>query len=129
MGVENERMKILDLLEKGSISRSEAENLLTALSAASDKPAIETTRDEAPKKAHWIQIRITQLSSGKRKLTLVVPLFLIRLGIAFSKRHADSDEDRAALLLGRDFFRNPIKGNIVDTSDPEDDERVEITFL
>lgn len=131
MEAENERMRILELLDKGKINGAEAGKLLEELQPSQTSPVEQPgfVPGGKPKKAHWMQIRITQLSTGKRKFSMTLPIFFIRFGISFAKKQVETDEDRAAMQVGREFFRDPVKGKFVDTTDPEDDERVEITFL
>ena len=134
MGQESERIMILDLLEKGKINSEEADKLLSALNPAAHVEAtqpveLDIETDEKPHKAHWMRIRVTELSTGKRKFGLLLPLIFLKLGISFSERQVKTDKEREGLLMGREFFRNAVKGKMVDASDPEDDERVEITFL
>ena len=132
MAHKNERLMILEMLEKGKISSQEADKLLAVLKPSG--PTGQTAEEvqgtgEAPKKAHWIRIKVSELSTGKRRFSMIIPIFFIRLGILFSGRQQDTGLDRGTLEVGREFFRDPIKGKIVDASDPEDDEHVEIAFL
>ena len=129
---EDERLMILDMLEKGKVTSEEADKLLAALKPAAPVAELETAADEPaekPKRAHWIRIRVTELSSGKRKFSMTLPLFFMRLGIQFGKRYTDDSLDSSSFEVGKEFFRDPVKGRIVDASDPEDDEHVEISFL
>jgi hypothetical protein len=132
MAQENERLLILDLLEKGKISGEEADKLLVSL-RSSDHTEIpvelESETSDVQKRAHWIRIKVTELSTGKRRFSMILPIFFIRLGILFSGRWGNIDLDRGSLEMGKEFFRKPVKGKIVDASDPEDDEHVEISFL
>ncbi len=134
MGQENERIMILDLLEKGKISSEEADKLLLALHASPkgevEEPVeINAEQNDKPRRAHWMRIRVTELSTGKRKFSLLLPIFFLHLGISFSERKVITEKERDGLQMGREFFKNAVKGKMVDASDPEDDERVEITFL
>ena len=131
---ENERLMILDLLEKGKVTSEEADKLLLALqpsesATVSEPEVVNHEAGEKEERAHWIRIRVTDLSSGKRKLSMTLPLFFIRWGIKFSNRYVDSDKERSGLAIGEEFFRRPVKGKVVDVADPDDDEHVEISFL
>jgi hypothetical protein len=129
---ENEKLMILDLLEKGKVTSEEADHLLAALKPTEPVAEPELAADEPVEKAgraHWIRIRVTELSTGKRKFSMTLPLFFMRLGIQFGKRYTSESLDDSSFEIGKEFFRNPVKGRVVDASDPEDDERVEISFL
>ena len=132
MAQENERLMILDLLEKGKVTSEEADKLLVALTPS--EPVVETVRatpglGEKPQRAHWIRIRVSEISSGKKKFSMTLPVFFVRLGILFGKRWTDSSLDGGSFEAGKEFFRQPEKGKVVDAADPEDDEHVEISFL
>lgn len=135
MGWEDEHLKVLDLLEKGNITSTQAAELITVLSSPPDfekvQPA-DTARQvsaEKPRRAQWMRIRITELSTGKRKINLLLPIFFLKFGISFSEKRAITAEERDRLLMGKMFFKEAIIGKIVDTSDPDEDQRVEIAFL
>ena len=132
MARENERLMILDLLEKGKVTSEEADKLLAALKPS--EPVIESVpaapeSSEKPRRAHWIRIRVTDLSEGKKKFSMTLPICFVRLGILFGKRWTDSSLDSSSFDVGKEFFRRPVKGKVVDVADPEDDEHVEISFL
>jgi hypothetical protein len=132
MTKENERLMVLDLLAQGKVTSEEADKLLAALSPSEPVSEVNAVGEEPIEKsarAHWIRIRVKELSSGKRKFSMTIPIFLMRLGIQIGKRYTDDNLDGSTFELGKEFFRNPVKGKVVDASDLEDDEQVEITFL
>lgn len=134
MGREDERLMILELLEKGKITAEEAEKIIACLTPAEKAATVETqnfTMENSGKerRAHWMRIRVTEISTGKRKLSLLLPIFFLRFGISFTERRVKTEKERKGLQMGKAFFRNAVVGKVVDASDPEDDERVEITFL
>jgi hypothetical protein len=132
MAQENERLMILDLLEKGKVTSEEADKLLVALKPSEPVAvpgAAATGSSEELQRAHWIRIRVTENSSGKKKFSMTLPIFLMRLGIRFGKRYTDSSLDSSSFEAGKEFFRRPVKGKVVDVADPDDDEHVEISFL
>jgi hypothetical protein len=132
MTQENERLMILDLLERGKVTSEEAEKLLAALQPSgpvADPEAVMEESTEKPRRAHWIRIRVSELSTGKKKFSMTLPVFFMTLGVQFGKRYTDSGVDGSSFEAGKEFFRKPIKGKVVDVSDPEDDEHVEISFL
>jgi hypothetical protein len=129
---EDERLMILDMLERGKVTSDEADKLLASLNPSEPVSKHEMDVDEPsekPRRAHWIRIRVTELSSGKKKFSMTLPLFFIRLGIQFGKHYTGDSLDSGSFEVGKEFFRKPVKGRVVDASDPEDDEHVEISFL
>lgn len=129
---ENERLMILDLLDKGKVTSEEADKLLNAVRMSESFAKSESSTPELSEKkqrAHWIRIKVSEISSGKKKFSLTMPVFFMRLGILLGKRWTDSSLDDSSFEAGKEFFRRPVKGNVVDVADPEDDEHVEISFL
>jgi hypothetical protein len=129
---EDERIKVLDLLEKGKVTSQDADNLLAALRPSAPTMELQEAANEPtekPRRAHWIRIRVTELSTGKRKFSMTLPIIFMRFGIQFGKRYTENSMDSDSFEAGKEFFRKPVKGNVVDVSDPEDDEHVEISFL
>ena len=129
---EDERLMILDMLERGKVTSAEADKLLASLKPSGQllKPEMVVGEPtEKLRRAHWIRIRVTELSSGKKKFSMTLPLFFMRLGIHFGKHYTGDSLDKSSFEVGKEFFRKPVKGKVVDVSDPEDDEHVEISFL
>jgi hypothetical protein len=129
---EDERLMILDMVERGKVTSEEADKLLASLKPTEPEEAISVVVDEPlekPRRAHWISIRVTELSTGKKKFSMTLPVFLMRLGIQFGQRYTGDSLDISSYEVGKEFFRKPVKGKVVDVSDPEDDEHVEISFL
>lgn len=131
---ESDRLMILELLEKGKITSEEADKLLTSLKPedrveTADPVELTLKYKDKPGRAHWMHIRVTEPSTGKRKFSLLLPIFFLKFGISVTERRVKTDKEREGLQAGKEFFRDAAKGKVVDVSDPEDDERVEISFL
>jgi hypothetical protein len=69
----DEKMQILSMLEKGKISAEEAARLLDALNVV-EPPVTEKTD---AKKAKWIRIHVTE--DGKDKVKVNLPLKLVHI--------------------------------------------------
>jgi hypothetical protein len=119
--VQDERLRILEMLEKGRISAREAEELLDALGEGVAPPRERATLGGRMLR---LRIRITDLKSGRMKTNVNVPLgswgLVSRLARSrWGRRVAGAyiaDIQRAA--------REGARGHIVDVTD--DNERVEI---
>ena len=117
--MQEERIRILEMLEKGQITAREAEDLLDALGVAAESPT-------APReKVRRLCIRITDLRTGKVKTNVNVPLGMWGIVgkmtnrfVRATTRHYMGDIQRAA--------RQGSRGTIVDVSDENRGERVEI---
>lgn len=122
MTTSEERKKILKMVEEGQISAEEGAKLLAALSSGARRKGSSATR---PGQAKWLRVRVMDLSSGRSKVNVNIPMSLVSVGIKMGARFAPDIE-------GLDFdeimeaIRSGAQGKIVDAVDEEDGERVEI---
>ena len=86
--MDEERKRILKMLEDGKISAAEAEKLLDALSRTETRPS------ERDLKRKWLHVVVEK--DGQRNVNVKVPLSLLRFGFRFApfaakmKMHAES---------------------------------------
>jgi len=122
MATIEERMKILKMVEDGQISAEEGAKLLAALSSSSRPKAPPGT---ATGQAKWFRVRVMDLTSGRSKVNVNIPMSLVNVGIKMGARFAPDVE-------GLDFdeimeaIRDGVQGKIVDMVNEQDGERVEI---
>lgn len=102
MSAETKRREILQMLAKGSIDAKEASELLEQVVAdkAADEPAAFPTsgapeppaESQAPPSApepvaartgnpHWLNVRVTDSASGRKRVSVKIPLSLARIGL------------------------------------------------
>ncbi len=117
MATSEERMQILKMVADGKISAAEGAKLLKALEEGSrPKPP------PAPE-PRWFKVQITDLTSGKDKVNISIPMGLVNAGIKMGARFAPEvegvnfDEVVAAIKGGA-------HGRIVDMTDEAEGERV-----
>mgnify|MGYP001270360021 CR=1 FL=1 len=72
MATAEERLKVLKMLEAGTITTDEAKQLLTALGAARNGPAPAPGREYRS-----LRIRVRDAATGRQKSTVSIPLPLI----------------------------------------------------
>ncbi len=120
MATTEERMKILKMIEEGKLSAEEGAKLLSALSSGSKVAGGLTAGG-----AKWLRVRVTDMASGRPKATVQIPLSLIDAGMKIGAHFApevegvNMDELMSALRSG-------MTGKIIDVTDDEDGEHVEI---
>ena len=123
MATVEERMQILKMIEEGKISAEEGAKLLAALSAGSKSDVAR--REAAGGSAKQFRVRVTDLTSGRNKVNINIPMSLVNVGLKMGARFAPDiegvnfEEIVAAIKSGS-------QGKIVDVVDDEDGERVEI---
>jgi len=123
MSTSDERLQILKMIEDEKISAAEAAELLRALDREDDqRPDVPLKGASAPR---WFRVRVTDIGSGRSKVSVNIPMGLVNAGIKMGARFAPE-------LEGVDFdeisemINSGAHGKIVDVVDNEEGERVEI---
>ncbi|MBN1304525.1 MAG: hypothetical protein JXA13_08825 [Anaerolineales bacterium] len=122
MTTAEERMRILKMIEEGKISAEEGAKLLAALSEGRSSASAFPQGPGAPR---WLRIRVTDLSTGRSKASVQIPLTLVDAGMKIGAHFAPEVEgvDMANVM---DALRTGMTGKIIDVVDDEDGEHVEI---
>ncbi|HET9909148.1 MAG TPA: hypothetical protein VFQ23_21040 [Anaerolineales bacterium] len=117
-----ERMKILKMIEEGKLSAEEGTKLLAALSERRGPPA---RMPGMPGPARWLRIRVTDTRSGRSKASVQIPLALVDAGLKIGAHFAPQVEgvDMSNVM---EALRSGVTGKIIDVTDDEDGEHVEI---
>jgi hypothetical protein len=121
MATNEERMKILKMIDEGKITAEEGAKLLGTLSA-SRKPARKPSFQTSAGGARWLKVRVTDTMTGKAKATVNLPLGLVDAGLNIASKYAPDvafEELVEAINAGA-------QGKIIDVFDEEDGEHVEI---
>src|SRR5438132_3244226 len=123
---DEERLRILELLEQQKINAAEAAELLAALGTRRRAPGRWIAEELAPAsdRARWFRVRVTDEHSGRVRTNVSVPIGMVGFGLGFARRFRNVpgvnvvDEMFEAVRSGR-------RGTIFDISN-EGGERVEI---
>ena len=117
-----ERMKILKMVEEGKVTAEEGAKLLAALTDGR-RGAAGSARGVGG--GRWLRIRVTDIASGRSKASVQIPLGLIDAGMKIGAHFAPEVEgvDMAHVM---DAVRSGMTGKIIDVTDDEDGEHVEI---
>ena len=123
MASSEERMKILKMIEEGKLSAEEGTKLLTALSEK--RPPVPPRAPGMPGAPRWLRIRVTDVRSGRSKASVQIPLALVDAGMKIGAHFAPEVQgvDMSNVL---DAVRSGMTGKIIDVTDEEDGEHVEI---
>lgn len=121
MATIEERMKILKMIEEGKLSPEEGSQLLSALSRKSTSgiPNLGSSG------AKWLRVRVTDLSTGRSKATVQIPLTLLDAGMKIGA-HFAPEIDGVNMDQLMDALRSGMTGKIIDAMDDDDGEHVEI---
>jgi len=123
MTTSEERMKILKMIQEGKISTDEGAKLLKALSSSSEKPV----RAKKPSGgARWLRVRVTDMSKGKAKVNVNLPLKLIDAGLNIAAQFTPEVELEELGSAVSEAIAEGMTGKIVDVIDAEDGEHIEV---
>jgi len=123
MPTSEERMRILQMVSDGTISAEDGVSLLEAMRANDDKVANTYSQKSQPR---WFRVRVTDLTTGRDKVNINIPIGLVNAGFKMGARFVGDD------IEGVDFeelaaaVRSGQTGKILEVEDMEDGERVEI---
>jgi len=123
MASSEERMKILKMIEEGKLSAEEGTKLLSALS---DKRMLTPPRPPGMGGGpRWLRIRVTDIRSGRSKASVQIPLALVDAGMKIGAHFAPEVQgvDMSNVM---EAVRSGMIGKIIDVTDEEDGEHVEI---
>lgn len=127
MTTAEERLKILKMIQDGRITADEGAKLLKALTASSQKPKRRPTTHTATGTARWLRVRVTDMSSGKSKVNVNLPLKLVDAGLNIAAQFAPEDIEVDGLMDAvNEAIDDNLTGKIVDVVDGEDGEHIEV---
>lgn len=122
MATVEERMQILKMIEEKKITAEEGARLLAALSASRKRQA---DAGRAPYEPRWFRVHVTDLRSGRSKISVNIPMSLVNVAVKMGARFApgmegfDFDQVMEAVRSGQ-------RGKVMDVTDEEQGKRLEI---
>ncbi len=124
MATTEERMKILKMIEEGKISAEEGAKLLTALSEPHRGPGGPSV-PRGTGSARWLRVRVTDIATGRAKAAVQIPIGLLDAGMKIGAHFAPEMEgvDMGQIM---EALHSGMTGKIIDATDEEDGEHVEI---
>ena len=111
------------MINDGKITAEEGSKLLGALTQRSLKPKKASKHSLS---GQWLRVRVTDMSSGKTKVNVNVPMKLVDAGLNIAAQFTPDMEDGQMMDAVKEALSENIQGKIVDVIDEEDQEHVEI---
>ncbi len=123
MATTEERMKILTMIREGKITAEEGAKLLSALGDSQKSSRSPATK--ASGEPRWFRVRVTDLVSGKTKVSVNIPFGLMEWGLQIGAQFAPEVGELDFEQL-KEMLKSGVAGKVVDVIDEEDGEHVEI---
>jgi SHOCT-like domain len=121
MATTEERMRILRMIQEGKITAEEGAKLLAALRESRKEPRTIISSGRSTK--GMLRVRVTDMFTGKAKVSVNLPLGLVDAGMNIASQYAPDvnfAEIADAIRAGQ------MEGKIVDVVDEEDGEHIEV---
>ena len=135
MATEEERMKILKMIQEGRISAEQGVQLLEVLDesvrrAARSRPGPGVPPPPPPpppsgRNTRWFRVLVTDTNTGKTRVNVRLPIGLVSAGMKMGARFAPQVEGLNAEELMQHLNSGEV-GKIVDVFDEADGEHVEV---
>ena len=125
MASKEERMRVLKMIQEGTISTEDGLRLLDSLKAASNTEAGTDYQINTGRAAKHFRVRVTDSRSGKTRVNVRLPVSVINAGLKMGARFSPQVEGLDMQELVQ-YIRSGTIGKIVDVYDDEDGEHVEV---
>lgn len=137
MANNEEKMRILNMVQEGKLSAEEASQLLEALDFNPEEITIPfrdaaNTISKTNGRTRWVRIQVTDLKSGKHQVNVKLPMGIIKVGAKAFMRVNFKDEDGSEInldeLLREALEKDESDGVLVDVEDSSSGQHVLITL-
>lgn len=133
MATNEERMKILQMIQEGKITAEQGAQLIEAMETARRTtgpvvapPGIPPTPPAmGGRGARWFRVRVTDTNTGKTRVNVRLPVNLVHAGLKMGAKFSPEVQglDQEQLLA---FINSGEVGKLLDVYDEEDGEHVEV---
>jgi len=124
MASAEERIQMLKMIEEGKISAADGAELLRALGKDKSNPPAAPLKGSASN-PRWFRVRVTDTLSGRNKVNVNIPFGLVNVGLKMGARFVpDMEGENLQEMIAA--IRSGQQGKVMDVTDEESGERVEI---
>lgn len=120
MAAPEERLRILQMLEEGKISPDEAAALLRALEGGQRPPPSPSVD-----RSRFLRVQVTDMESGSAKVNVTIPIGLVSVALRMAEKFAPESQNIDMQEIA-EIIASGTVGKIIEVTDVEDSERVEI---
>ena len=129
MASSEERLKILQMIQDGKLTAEEGIKLMESLerqeAPGGTTPPAGFTGGAGGKNQRWMRVRVTEVSTGKTRVNVRLPVSLINAGMKMGARFGPEIDGIDANQL-RQFVNSGETGQVFDVYDDEDGEHIEV---
>lgn len=127
--MDEERLRVLQMLKQGKITAEEAVGLLEAM----DLPTDVAESDVPQTPAKWLRIRVTDLGSNKPKVMVNLPMKLVNWALKTGNKFSsvggvDIDDMGVDLNELSEALSYGFRGKLIDVVDEDEGQHVEIVI-
>ena len=127
--MDEERLRVLQMLKEGKITAEEAVGLLEAM----DLPTDVAESDVPQTPAKWLRIRVTDLGSNKLKVMVNLPMKLVNWALKTGNKFSsvggvDIDDMGVDLNELSEALSYGFRGKLIDVVDEDEGQHVEIVI-
>jgi len=127
MTTAEERLKILKMIQEGTITADEGAKLLKALTSSSSRKTATRRPAMQVGGARWLRVRVTDMATGKSKVNVNLPLKLVDAGINIAAQFVPEEVELEGIMTAvNEAIGDNLIGKIVDVVDGEDGEHIEV---
>jgi hypothetical protein len=117
-----ERLRVLKMIEEGSISAAEGARLLTADGGSGPEGGLGAAAGQTPR---WIRVLVTDTNTGKARVNVKLPVNLLSTGVKMGA-HLAIDVEGLDIQQINDYVKRGVTGQVMEVVDDDDCEKVEI---
>ncbi len=125
MPTNEERLKIMKMVQDGKITAEEAIILLDAVDPVKKSPSENYSQPKPSGPGRWFRVKVTDNFTGKMRANIRLPISLVSAGLKMGAKFSP-EMDGMDMNLLQDAIRNNQSGLIIDVNANEDGEHVEI---
>jgi hypothetical protein len=125
MPTNEERLKIMKMVQDGKITAEEAITLLDAVDPINKSPSMNSSQPKPSGPGRWFRVKVTDTFTGKMRANIRLPISLVSAGLKMGAKFSP-EMDGMDINLLQDAIRNNQSGLIIDVNANEDGEHVEI---
>lgn len=121
MGMSEERMRILSMVQDGHLTAEDAALLLDAVSKGESLPPETPTAPEP--EPRQFRIRVTDLETGRGKADITIPWRLVAVGVRMGAHFGREEINMHDII---EAVKSGASGRVIDVRDEQQKERLEV---